>query len=326
MKGHVFVTRIIPAAGLDRVREYCTEQRIPLDVWGERLPPPYPVLCRRAAGAIGVLTNVTDRIDAGFMNAVGGTLRVISQIAVGVDNIDLGAARARAIPVGHTPGVLTDATADLAFALLLASARRLYEGTRYITNGEWQTWEPMALLGVDLSGATLGIIGYGRIGQAMARRAAGFEMRVLAYSPSLSGQGGQAVGAEAVPLDRLLRESDFVSLHCPLNDRTRGLIDAAALAKMKPTARLINTARGGVVDTAALYEALLTGKLAGAALDVTDPEPLPADHPLMGLPNVVIVPHIGSATVQTRDRMARMAADNLIAGVNGDPLPHRVGG
>ncbi|MDZ4769817.1 MAG: D-glycerate dehydrogenase [Chloroflexota bacterium] len=324
MSGHVFVTRIIPAPGLDRVRDYCTEMDIALDVWGERLPPPYEVLCARASGAVGVVTTVNDRIDAFFMNGVGATLRVISQMAVGVDNIDLGAARARSIAIGHTPGVLTDATADLTFALLLASARRLYESTRYIEEGEWLTWAPAELLGADISGATLGVIGYGRIGQAVARRARAFDMRVLAYSPSLI-PGTEVSGADTVSLDRLLRESDFVSLHCPLNDHTRHLIDADALAKMQPSARLINTARGGVVDTAALYEALITGGLAGAALDVTDPEPLPADHPLMKLHNVIVVPHIGSATVATRDRMALMTADNLIAGLRGDPLPHAVG-
>lgn len=323
MNGHVFVTRIIPAAGLSLVRAHCAQAGIPLDVWGERLSPPQPELFARAKGALGVLTTVSDRIDAAFMNAAGPQLRVISQMAVGVDNIETAAARARSIAVGNTPGVLTDTTADLAFALLLASARRLYESTRYITKGEWLTWAPDVLLGADLKGAVLGIVGYGRIGQAMARRAAAFSMRILAHSPSLT-PGVDIEGAEATSLDRLLHDSDFISLHCPLNANTRHLINAAALAKMKPTARLINTARGPIVDTVALYEALLTGQIAAAALDVTDPEPLPADHPLLKLPNAIVVPHIGSATVGTRDLMAQMATENLIAGLNGDPLPNAV--
>lgn len=324
MTGHVFVTRIIPEAGLDRVRQFCAASGIALDIWGETLPPPYPVLCERAQGAVAVLTTLNDRIDAAFMDAAGGGLRVISQMAVGVDNIDLGAAGARGIPVGHTPGVLTEATADLAFALLLASARRLYEGTRYIEGGEWVTWDPTALLGADLSGATLGIVGFGRIGRAVAQRARGFDLQILAYSPSLKSDDARTAEVEPVSLERLLRESDFVSLHCPLKADTHHLINADTLALMKPTARLINTARGGVVDMGALFDALVGGKIAGAALDVTDPEPLPADHPIMRLPNCVVVPHIGSATVRTRDRMATIAADNLIAGARGEPLVHPI--
>lgn len=323
MTGHVFVTRLIPAAGLDRVRDYCAEAGMALDVWEDRLPPPYATLVERSAGAIGVLTTLNDRIDAGYMDAVG-SLRVISQMAVGVDNIDVAAAAARNIPVGNTPGVLTEATADLAFALLLAIARRLYEGTRYIENGEWVTWEPTALLGADLSGATLGIVGYGRIGQAMAKRASGFDMRVIAYSRSLTPQEAAVSGVESVTLDQLLAESDFVSLHCPLTPETRHLINAETLKKMKPTARLVNTTRGGTVDMNALYSALTNGTIAGAALDVTDPEPLPADHPILKLPSCVVVPHIGSATIRTRDRMATIAADNLIAGLSGQPLVHQV--
>ncbi|MCK6579113.1 MAG: D-glycerate dehydrogenase [Anaerolineae bacterium] len=324
MPGHIFVTRIIPAAGLDRVRAFCAESGLALAVWEDRLPPPYPILCEQARGAVGVLTTLNDRIDAAFMDAAGESLRVISQMAVGVDNIDVGAAAARGILVGSTPGVLTEATADLAFALLLASARRLYEGTRYIEGGEWITWDPTALLGGDLSGATLGIIGYGRIGRAVARRAHGFDMRILAYSRTLSPEAASRDGVEAGDLGRLLSESDYVSLHCPLTSETRRLINADTLALMKPTARLINTARGGVVDTEALVEALTSGVIAAAALDVTDPEPLPADHPLMRLENCIVVPHIGSATIGTRDRMANIAAANLIAGVRGEPLLHAV--
>lgn len=318
-KPKVFVTRIIPDAGLDRVREACDA-----DIWPERMPPPYDVLTERVRGVEGILCVLTDRIDGALMDAAGPQLKVISQMAVGYDNIDVQAARARGIPVGNTPGVLTDATADLTFALLLAAARRIVEGVEYIRAGEWQTWEPKTLLGTDVSGATLGIIGFGRIGKAVARRASGFDMRVLAYSPSLTDEQAAAAGVTRADVETILREADFVSLHMPLNASTRHLINRETLAKMKPSAILINTTRGGTVDQAALYDALTSGVIRAAALDVTDPEPLPADHPLLTLPNVVIVPHIGSASVRTRDRMASMAADNLLAGLRGEPLPNAV--
>ena len=319
MKPRVFVTRRIPAAGLNHVLAACEA-----DVWPGDMPPPYDELCRRVRGIDGLLCLLTDRVDANLMDAAGPQLKVISQMAVGYDNIDLAAARARGIAVGNTPGVLTEATADLTLALLLAAARRLFEAAAYIREGRWQTWEPMALLGADLSGAALGIVGLGRIGRAVARRAAGFNLRVIACSPGLSPAEAAEAGAELVNLDTLLRESDFVSLHVPLNDSTRHLINRARLALMKPSAILINTARGSVVDQEALVDALRRGVIAGAALDVTDPEPLPADHPLLALPNAIVVPHIGSASRHTRDRMAQMAADNLLAGVRGVPLPNAV--
>lgn len=319
MKPRVFVSRIIPDAGLDRVKEACDA-----DIWPERLPPPYDVLIERVRGVDGLLCVLTDRIDASLMDAAGPQLKVISQMAVGYDNIDIAAAKERGIPVGNTPGVLTEATADLAFALLLAGARRIVEGSNYIREGKWETWEPKTLLGADVTGATLGIIGFGRIGKAFAKRASGFDMRILAYSPSLTAEDAKNAGATAVDMDTLLRESDFVSVHTPLNASTRHLINKERLAKMKPTALLINTARGGVVDQKALYEALKNGVIGGAALDVTDPEPLPLNDPLLTLPNVTIVPHIGSATINTRNRMASMAAANLIAGVRGEPLPNAV--
>jgi len=319
VKPRVFVTRRIPAAGLNHVLAACEA-----DVWPGDMPPPYDELCRRVRGIDGLLCLLTDRVDANLMDAAGPQLKVISQMAVGYDNIDLAAARARGIAVGNTPGVLTEATADLTLALLLAAARRLFEAAAYIREGRWQTWEPMALLGADLSGAALGIVGLGRIGRAVARRAAGFNLRVIACSPGLSPAEAAEAGAELVNLDTLLRESDFVSLHVPLNDSTRHLINRARLALMKPSAILINTARGSVVDQEALVDALRRGVIAGAALDVTDPEPLPADHPLLALPNAIVVPHIGSASRHTRDRMAQMAADNLLAGVRGVPLPNAV--
>jgi glyoxylate reductase len=234
-------------------------------------------------------------------------------MAVGTDNIDLEAAAARGIPVGNTPDVLTDATADLAFALLLALARHIVPGARQVRAGEWRTWEPAGSLGADLAGATLGIVGRGRIGSAMARRAEGFGMEVV-YSSRSSG----------VPLPELLERADFVSLHCPLTPDTRHLINADTLERMKDTALLVNTARGGVVDQDALRDALHAGRIAGAALDVTDPEPLPADHPLLDAPNLLVVPHLGSATVRTRAQMADMAVDNLLAALDGRPMPHRV--
>ncbi len=319
MKPRVFVSRVIPAAGLDRIREQCD-----VDVWPEQMPPPYEVLLERVKGVDGLLCLLTDRIDANLMDAAGPQLKVISQLAVGYDNIDLAAAAERGIPVGHTPGVLTEATADLAFALLLAAARRIVEGVNYIKAGEWKTWEPETLLGADLTGATLGIIGLGRIGRAMIRRASGFDMRLIAHDPSASSESAAALGVSLVSLDTLLVESDFVSVHTPLTDATRHLINAEALRRMKRTAILINTARGPIVDQQALYAALKEGQIAHAALDVTDPEPIPADDPLLTLPNITIVPHIGSASVRTRNRMAEIAAENLLAGLRGDSLPHQV--
>jgi glyoxylate reductase len=301
----VFVTRSLPFPALDRLRAAHE-----VETWEERLPPPAATLRAQAARSEGLLTMLTDHVDAELLQAAPG-LRAIANLAVGTDNIDLGAAAARGVAVGATPGVLTDATADLAFALLLAAARRLAEGAAEVRAGDWVTWEPARGLGAEVSGATLGIVGWGRIGQAVARRAEGFAMQVL-HSSRSSG----------VPLGELLERSDFVSVHTPLTPETRHLIDAAALARMKPTAVLVNTARGGVVDQEALRAALEAGEIAGAALDVTDPEPLPADHPLLEAPNLLVVPHIGSATVRTRSRMADMAVDNLLAALAGEPMPH----
>jgi len=318
-KPKVFVSRIIPAAGLDQVKAHCD-----VDLWEERLPPPYEVLTERVKGVDGLLCLLTDRIDAALMDAAGPQLKVISQMAVGYDNIDIPAATQRGIPVGNTPGVLTEATADLTFALLLAAARRIVEGVNYIKAGSWQTWEPETLLGADLTGATLGIIGLGRIGSAVARRASGFDMRIIAHSPETSAEEAARLNVTLVDFDTLLAESDFVSIHTPLTAETRHLINNDALRKMKRTAILVNTARGPIVDQQALYEALKDGIIAYAALDVTDPEPIAPDHPLLELPNIIIVPHIGSASIRTRNRMAEIAAANLLAGLRGEPLPHQV--
>jgi len=298
----VFVTRRLPGTALKRL---AAEHEV--DVWPERMPPPPDHLRERAAHVDGLLALLTDRIDAALIESCPD-LRVISNYAVGSDNVDLEAAAARGIPVGITPDVLTEATADLAFAGLLAAARRLPEALAAVREGRWQTWEPDWLLGHDVHGATLGIVGYGRIGRAVARRAEGFAMRILA--------------TPRVPLDELLAQSDTVTLHVPLTSETRHLIDADALARMKPTAILVNTARGGVVDQQALARALHRGEIAGASLDVTDPEPLPSDHPLLEAPNLLVLPHIGSATHTARERMADLAVDNLLAGLADAPLPH----
>jgi glyoxylate reductase len=304
----VFVTRRLPGSALDRL---AAEHQV--EVWPQRLPPPREELLARAPGLEGLLALLTDPVDADLIEAAP-RLRAISNYAVGVDNVDLEAAAARGIPVGNTPGVLTDTTADLAVALMLGIGRRLAEGDAYVRRGEWRTWEPELLLGHDLHEATVGIVGFGRIGQAVARRVEGFGCTVLHTSRS----GG-------VPLEELLERSDFVSVHTPLTPQTRGLIDAPALRRMKATAYLVNTARGPVVDTDALIEALDAGELAGAALDVTDPEPLPGDHPLLQAPNLMVLPHLGSATHATRERMADMAVDNLLAGLRGERMPHQVG-
>jgi glyoxylate reductase len=316
----VVVTREIPDEGLSLVLDACQA-----DVWRDPLPPPRDVLLEKVRGVDGLLCLLTDRVDADLMDAAGAQLRVVSNYAVGYDNIDVEAATARGIAVGNTPGVLTETTADMAFALLMTAARRIVEGVDYVRAGRWHTWGPKLLLGGDVHGATLGIVGLGRIGRAVAQRAAGFQMRVLYYDPHCDPDKGQAVGAVVrCSFDELLAESDFVTLHVPLTPETHHLIDAQALRQMKPSACLINTSRGPVVDTAALVDALVDGEIASAALDVTDPEPLPAGHPLVGLSNCLVVPHIASASRATRGKMASMAAQNLLAGLRRKPLPHPV--
>lgn len=312
----VYVTRRIPEVGLARVREACH-----IRLWEGELPPPKTILLQEVADCDGLLCLLTDPIDEEVI-AAGPRLRVISQMAVGVDNIDLQAATARSIPVGHTPGVLTEATADFTFALLMAAARRIPEGVDYVRAGRWKTWEPMGLLGVDIWGATLGIVGLGRIGTAVARRARGFAMHILYSNPTRRPDLEAELGVEYAELDDLLARSDFVSLHCPLTPETHHLINEAALRRMKPTAILVNAARGPVVDPEALARALAEGWIRAAALDVTEPEPIPPDHPLLARPNCLIVPHIASATISTRERMATMAAENLLAGLRGERLPY----
>jgi lactate dehydrogenase-like 2-hydroxyacid dehydrogenase len=313
----VFVARRIPEEGLAAIEQACDA-----DVWPEEMPPPRDILLRRVAGRDGILTLVTDRVDDELLDAAGPRLRVVSNYAVGSDNIDVGACARRGVAVGNTPGVLTETTADLAWALLMAAARRVAEGDRYVRAGRWRTWGPQLLLGPDVHGATIGIVGFGRIGQAVARRAMGFGMEILYHDLArLPESVTSPLDATYVSLDDLLARSDFVSLHVNLSDETRHLINATSLAAMKPTAVLINTSRGPVVDQIALADALRDGVIWAAALDVTDPEPIPPDDPLVGLDNCLIVPHIASASRATRGKMAAMAAANLVAGVRGEPLP-----
>jgi glyoxylate reductase len=316
-KPKVFVTRIIPEVGLDMVREFCEA-----DIWPGELPPPREVVLERVKGVDGILSLLTTKMDAEVMDAAGPQLKVISNYAVGFDNIDIPEATKRGLPIGNTPGVLTDTTADFAFTLLMAAARRVVEGDKYTRAGKWQTWGPKLFLGPDIHGATLGLVGFGRIGKAMAKRATGFDMKTLYFDPvNPNDPEAAALNAQSVDMDTVLRESDFISLHTPLNPHTYHLISTEAFAKMKPNAIVINTARGPVIDPAALYIALKSGRIAYAALDVTEPEPIPMDSPLLELDNIIIAPHIASASVATRDKMAEMAAANLIAGLSGKALP-----
>jgi glyoxylate reductase len=313
----VFVARVIPDEGLDPVRA-ATDA----DIWPDELPPPRDELLKRIAGVEGVLALLTDRVDDEFLDAAGPGLKVVSNYAVGFDNVDVPACTRRGVAVGNTPGVLTDTTADLAWTLLMAAARRIVEGADYVRADRWKTWGPLLLLGPDVHGATIGIVGFGRIGQAVARRATGFGMRIVYHDVQRASAAVEAAyDATFLPLEELLAQSDFVSLHVNLTDVTRHLINADTLRQMKPTAVLVNTARGPVVDSMALVEALRDGVIAAAALDVTDPEPMPASHPLVSLPNCLIVPHIASASRATRGKMAAMAAANLLAGVRGERLP-----
>lgn len=316
-KPRVFISRNIPEKPLKMIEAECE-----VHVWDDELPPPRPKLLDQLALADGAVVMLTERIDQEVLDAAP-KLRVLSNFAVGYDNIDVAALTARKIPVGNTPGVLTETTADQAFALLMAASRRLVEGVEYIRDGKWQTWYPLQLLGHDVHGATLGIIGLGRIGYAMAKRAQGFGMQILYYGGS-TREYAERTGAKPVDLDKLLRESDFISIHTPLTENTRGLISSRELGLMKETAILINTARGGIIDTEALVDALTNNKIAYAALDVTEPEPIPANHPLVALENCIVVPHLGSATWATRERMGILATENLLAGLRGEILPHCV--
>lgn len=316
----VFVTRPIPQKGLNLI---LSAPYVKADIWEDDLPPPRAVLLEKVRGIDGLYCLITEKVNEELLDAAGSRLKVVSQMAVGYDNIDVAACTRHGIPVGNTPGVLTEATADLTLALLLGTARQLVAAAEAVKAGRWQTWEPMGYTGPDVYGSTVGIIGLGRIGLAVARRLSGFEVRLLYHNRRPTSAAGE-VGATYVDLDTLLAESDFVSLHCPLTPETTHIINANRLRQMKTTATLINTARGGVVDQDALVEALREGVIAYAGLDVTTPEPLPVDSPLLTLPNVIILPHIGSASIPAREKMAIIAAENLLAGLNGDKLPHCV--
>jgi glyoxylate reductase len=311
----VFVTRKIPEAGLSMIRAACD-----VDVWQEPLPPPPAALQERVRDCVGLLSLLTERIDGPLFDAAP-RLRVVSNYAVGYNNIDVAEATRRGICVGNTPSVLTEATADLALALLIAAARRLGEARDYASSGSWKTWEPLGHIGQDLLGRTIGIVGMGRIGTALARRCrGGWNMRVLYHDVHANVQAEREIDARLVGLDDLLAQSDFVSVHADLNETTRGMFDAAAFRKMKRTAVFVNTARGPLVVERDLVEALRQGVIFSAGLDVTDPEPPAGDNPLLSLPNAFVVPHIASATTSSRNGMAEIAADNLVAGVLGQPL------
>lgn len=312
MKSKVYVTRLLPKPAMDRINSYCEAK-----TWDGELPPTRDVILRNIVEVDGLLSLLTDKIDAELMDGAS-RLKVISNYAVGFDNIDIQAATKRGIIVTNTPGVLTETTADFTFAMMMAAARRLVEGDKIVRAGKWKTWGPMILLGQDVHAATLGILGLGRIGAAVARRAKGFGMKIQYYDVVRNERAEQELGIQYADLDKILTESDFITLHTNLTPQTHHLIGAKQFEKMKRNCILVNTSRGPIVDNMALYEALRNGKIAYAALDVTEPEPIPKDHPLVTLDNVIIVPHIASASVATRTKMALMAADNLIAGLKGE--------
>jgi glyoxylate reductase len=316
MKPKVYVTRIIPEKGLEILREAAD-----VKVWQDELPPPREVLLKEVEDVDGLVSLLTDKIDAELFDRAK-KLKIVSNYAVGFDNIDLDEAIKRGIMATNTPGVLTETTADLAFALLMATARRIVEADKFARAGRWKTWGPMLMLGQDVYGAKLGLIGLGRIGYAVAKRAKGFDMDVMYYDMFRNEKAEQELGLKFVELEQLLKESDFVSIHVPLTPETKHLINEKTLGLMKKTAILVNTARGPVVDEKALYEALVSNKIAGAGLDVMDPEPPSMDNPLLKLDNVIILPHIASASVATRTKMAVMAAENCVAGLKGDVPPN----
>lgn len=305
----VLVTRQLPGRALDAVREVAD-----VDVWESDVPPTPGELAERANGCSALVTAVTERVDAALVDQVP-TLRHVSNVAVGFDNIDVAACSERGVLVTNTPGVLTDATADLAMALLLAVARRLPEAADAVRTGAWGPWHPTWMCGLELSGAQLGLVGFGAVGRAVARRAEAFGMRVMHHDPTTPG---------SAPLEEIFERSDIVSLHCPLTPATRGLVDAQRLASMQPHALLINTSRGAVVDSEALVAALHAGTIAGAGLDVTEIEPLPTDHPLLSAPRCLVLPHIGSATLATRTRMADIAITQVIDVLRGEAPAHPV--
>jgi lactate dehydrogenase-like 2-hydroxyacid dehydrogenase len=313
----VFVSRIIPDEGLGLVTA-----QTDADIWQDELPPPRDELLRRVTGVDGFLALLTDRVDDELLDRAGPQLKVVSNYAVGFDNIDVPACTRRGVAVGNTAGVLTETTADAAFALLMAAARRLPEAYDYVRQGRWKTWGPMLLLGPDIHHATLGILGFGRIGREVAKRGRGFDMNILYYDVYPAPPEEEArLDARRASLDEVLAQSDFITLHVNLTPETHHMMNRQTFAKMKRTAVLVNASRGPVVDPDALYDALRDGVIAAAALDVTEPEPIGADHKLLTLPNCLIVPHIASGSIATRGEMARIAAENLLSGLQRRPLP-----
>ncbi len=315
-KPKVLLTREVPGPAFGRLFEECA-----VTAWEQDSQMPRERLLEKVGEAEGLHIIWVDRVDLELLEAAP-KLKVVSNYAVGVDNIDLKACTARGIPVGHAPGVVTEATADTAFALMLSVSRRIQEGALYVREGKWKEWSPGVCLGNEVFGKTIGIVGLGRIGQAIARRARGFGMRILYHNRRPNSQAGREFAAEYRGLDDLLAEADLVVLSMPYSPETHHMIDAAALAKMKPSAYLVNVARGGVVDSRALHQALSTGLIRGAGLDVTEPEPIPPDDPLLSLDNCLIIPHIGTSTWETRSAMAEISVANLLRGLRGEPLLH----
>lgn len=307
-----FVGRNLPGGAIDAIRQHAV-----VEVWPGEMPPSSEDLRKAVAGCHGLLSVLTDRVDDALLDAAPD-LVVVSNMATGYDNVDVPAASRHNVLVTRTPGVLAQTTAEFTLALIFAAARRVVEGDRYVRAGRWKTWDPETLLGQDIAGSTLGIIGLGGIGQEVAKRARALGMRVV-YTSRIRQPGREArLKVEHLELDDLLSQSDFVSLHAPLTTETRGLIGARELGLMKPSAVLINTARGPLVDPKALYAALRSGRITAAALDVTDPEPIPPDDPLLTLDNCIVTPHIASASVATRSRMAMLAAENLLRALRGE--------
>ncbi len=318
-KPRVFVTREIPERGIQTIRK-----RFETEVWPHYAPPPKQVIIQKAAKVDALASLLSDEIDAEVFDAAS-KLKIVAQLAVGYDNIDVKEATRRGIYVTNTPGVLTETTADFAWALLMAVARRITEADRYVRFGKWKVgWHPSMILGRDVYGATLGIVGAGRIGSAVARRAKGFNMRILVYDVVPRPELEEELKAKQVDLETLLKESDLVSIHVPLLKATHHLINEKRLKLMKKTAYLINNSRGPVVDEKALYKALKAGQIAGAGLDVFEQEPTPADNPLLKLDNIIVAPHISSASHETRSRMAEMVAENLVSFFEGRVPPNLV--
>ena len=316
-KPRIFMTRAIAPAAIERL-----SAQTDLEVWPHEAPPPYEILIDRVQNATGIVSLLTDRIDAGLIAAAGPDFKVIAQMAVGFDNIDVAAATARGIPVGHTPGVLTETTADFAWALLMAAARRVVEAHNEVQQDIWRPWGPDVLTGQDIFRATLGLVGFGRIGQAVAKRAQGFDMSILYHDLQRFPEAEKSLGAQFVSLEELLERADFVSLHTFMSPQNKYMMGKSQFEQMKPNAIFINTARGGLVDPDALLWAVRERKIAGAGLDVFETEPIPEGHPLLNEPSVIITPHIASASKNTRARMALMAVENIIAAIEGKRIPY----